>query len=65
MDTIPLINDVCWVINHRNRRILQIIYLSSSFYVCLCSETESRSINSQKRNEANLSSHLDRTKLGQ
>ena len=35
--------------------------LATSFFACLWTETKSRSINSQKQNEANI--HLDRTNL--
>ena len=35
-------------------------YWPSSFFACLWTETESRSINTQKENEANIS-NLDRT----
>ena len=40
-------------------------YWPSSFFVCLLTETESRSINSysQKKELAKLSSHLDQTSL--
>ena len=37
-------------------------YWPSSFFACLWTETKSRSINSQKKNEANIQS-LDRTNL--
>ena len=37
-------------------------YWPSSFFACLWTETKSRSIHSQKKNEA-ISSHLDRTNL--
>ena len=37
-------------------------YWPSSFFVCLWTETESRSINTQKRTRP-ISSHLDRTSL--
>ena len=37
-------------------------YWSSSFFACLWTETESRSINTQK-NTRPISSHLDRTSL--
>ena len=37
-------------------------YWPSSFFACLWTETKSRSINSQKKNEANIL-HLDRTNL--
>ena len=38
-------------------------YWPSYFFACLWTETESRSISTQKKNEANQSSHLDRTSL--
>ena len=37
-------------------------YWPSSFFACLWTETESRSINTQKRTRP-ISSHLDRTRL--
>ena len=37
-------------------------YWPSSFFACLWTETESRSINTQKRTRQ-ISSHLDRTSL--
>ena len=37
-------------------------YWPSSFFACLWTETESRSINTQKKNEANIS-RLDRTSM--
>ena len=38
-------------------------YWQSSFFGCLWTETKSSSINSQKKNEANISSHPDQTNL--
>ena len=38
-------------------------YWPSSFFACLWTETKSRSINSQKKNEANIQRYLDRTNL--
>ena len=37
--------------------------LPSSFFACLWTETESRSINSQKKRMRPISSHLDRKSL--
>ena len=38
-------------------------YWPSSFFACLWTEMKSRSINTQKKNKANISSHRDRTSL--
>ena len=38
-------------------------YWPSSFFVCLGTETKSRSINSQKKRTRQISSHLDRGNL--
>ena len=45
------------------REVKMVGYWPSSFFACLLTETESRSINSQKKRKRPISSHLDRTNL--